>query len=96
MPGVPEFRFLTNHGNALLLIVRDPKIADREIAALLDITEQAARRVVTDLSRAGYVDITKEGRRSIYAIKSDPSLRPTFQGDEDLRALLGLLRERND
>ena len=38
---VPEFRFLTNHGNALLLIARDPRIRIRDIAALLDIPERA-------------------------------------------------------
>jgi hypothetical protein len=42
MPGIPEFRFLTNHGYALLLIVRDPRIRIREIAGLLDTTERAA------------------------------------------------------
>jgi len=36
---VPDFRFLTNHGNTLLLIARDPTIRIREIAALLDIPE---------------------------------------------------------
>ena len=38
---VPEFRFLTNHGNALLLIARDPRIRIRDIAAQLDIPERA-------------------------------------------------------
>jgi hypothetical protein len=84
MPGVPEFKFFTDHGNALLLI-----------ADLLDITECVAQRVVADLSEAGYVDLVTEGHRNIYSIKTD--LRPhlPFQRDVDIRALLGLLREHN-
>jgi predicted DNA-binding transcriptional regulator len=95
MPGVPEFKFFTDHGNALLLIMRDPRIRIREIADLLDITECVAQRVVADLSEAGYVDLVTEGHRNIYSIKTD--LRPhlPFQRDVDIRALLGLLREHN-
>jgi DeoR/GlpR family transcriptional regulator of sugar metabolism len=93
MPGIPEFRFFTDHGNALLLILRDPSIRIREIADLLDVTECVARRVVTDLSEAGYVDRAAEGHRNIYSIKTDSALHLRLQRDADLGALLGLLRE---
>jgi predicted DNA-binding transcriptional regulator len=96
MPGIPEFRFLTNHGNALLLIMRDPRIRIREIADLLDLTERAAQRVVADLSKAGYVDLVKVGRRNIYSIKTDLPLHLPFQRDVDIKALLCLLREHNN
>jgi len=96
MPGFPEFRFLTNHGNALLLIMRDPMIRTQEIADLLDITERAAQQVVTDLSKAGYVDLMREGRQNLYSIKTDLPLHLPFQRDVDIKALLGILREHND
>ena len=35
-----DFRLLTNHGNALLLIARDPRARLRDIAAALVITER--------------------------------------------------------
>jgi predicted transcriptional regulator len=95
MPGVPEFRFLTDHGNALLLIMRDPSIRISEIADLLDLTERAAQRIVADLSKAGYIDFVREQDRSIYSIKTDLPLHLPFQRDMDIRALLGLLREHN-
>jgi predicted DNA-binding transcriptional regulator len=96
MPGIPEFRFLTNHGNALLLIIRDPRIRIREIAELLDISEHAAQRVVADLSKAGYLDLRKEGRRNIYSVKTDLPLHLPFQRDVDIKALLRLIREHNN
>ena len=95
MPGVPEFRFFTDHGNALLLILRDPSIRIREIADLLDVTECVAQRVVADLSEAGYVDLVTQGHRNIYSIKTDSPLRLPLKRDADIRALLGLLREHN-
>jgi hypothetical protein len=95
MPGVPEFRFFTDHGNALLLILRDPSITIGEIADLLEITECVATRIVTDLSEAGYVDLVTEGHRNIYSIKTDSPLHLPLQRDADLRALLGLIREHN-
>jgi DNA-binding IclR family transcriptional regulator len=62
---VPDCRFLTNHGNTLLLIARDPRIRIRAIAALLDIPERAAQLIVSDLTRTGYVDSERQGRRNV-------------------------------
>jgi DNA-binding transcriptional regulator LsrR (DeoR family) len=95
MPGVPEFRFFTDHGNTLLLIFRDPGIQIREIAKLLDITECVAQRVVTDLSEAGYVDVGMEGHRNIFSVRTDAPLPLPLRRDANLRALLGLLREHD-
>ena len=69
-PGEPEFRFVTNHGNVLLLIARDQRIRIRDIASMLDITERAAQRIVADLSNAGYINREREGRRNVYSLKT--------------------------
>ena len=87
----PQFRFLTNHGNTLLLIARDARIRIRDIARLLDITERAAQRIVADLSRTGYLQRGREGRRNVYSVKTDLPLHLPFQRDIDIRALLGIL-----
>jgi predicted DNA-binding transcriptional regulator len=91
MMRMPEFRFLTNHGNALLLVARDPRIRISDIASLLDITERAARRVVADLTKSGYLDREKDGRRSVYRVKTDLPLHLPFQRDRDIKSLLELL-----
>jgi len=87
----PQFRFLTNHGNTLLLIARDARIRIRDIARLLDITERAAQRIVADLSKTGYLQRGREGRRNVYSVKTDLPLHLPFQRDTDIRALLGIL-----
>jgi hypothetical protein len=88
---VPDFRFLTNHGNTLLLIARDPHIRIREIAALLGIPERAAQRIVGDLKNTGYIDSERQGRRNVYRVRTDRPFNLPFQRDIDIDALLGML-----
>jgi predicted ArsR family transcriptional regulator len=88
---VPDFRFLTNHGNTLLLIARDPTIRIREVAALLEIPERAAQRIVSDLTKTGYIDSERQGRRNVYSVRSDRPFNLPFQRDIDINALLGML-----
>ena len=93
---IPEFRFLTNHGNTLLLIARDSRIRIRDIASLLDITERAAQRIVADLAKAGYVNREREGRRNVYSVKTELPLGLPFQRDIDIRSLLGILADTDE
>jgi hypothetical protein len=93
---VPDFRLLTNHGNTLLLIARDPRIRVRELATLLDITERAAQRIVADLISTGYLDREREGRRNVYHIRSHLPLRLPFQRDLDVESLLAIMATPED
>jgi DNA-binding MarR family transcriptional regulator len=63
---VAEWSFLTNHARALLCIARDPGVRLRDIAATLGITERTAFGIVADLTEAGYVLKTRDGRRNRY------------------------------
>ena len=96
MGTVPDFRLLTNHGNALLLIARDPRIRVRDLATLLDITERAAQRVVTDLISTGYLDREREGRRNVYQVRTHLPLRLPFARDLDVRSLLAIMATPDD
>jgi DNA-binding MarR family transcriptional regulator len=87
----PEFRLLTNHGNALLLIARDPRIRLRDIANILEITERRAQRIVTDLVQTGYLEREREGRRNVYRVALHLPLRLPFQSDIDLGTLMAIL-----
>lgn len=71
-PGaMPPFSFLTNHAMALLHVAQDPRARMRDIAADLGITERAAQRIVGDLVESGYVSRSREGRRNLYAVRTD-------------------------
>jgi MarR family len=87
----PEFQLMTNHGNALLLIARDPDIRLRDIASVLGITERRAQRIVSDLVTTGYIERERIGRRNLYRVAAKLPLRLPFQGNVDLGSLLAIL-----
>lgn len=86
-----DFAFLTNHGEALLLIADDPRIRMRDVARALDITERATQRIVADLIRAGYLDREREGRRNVYTVRTGMPLTLPIQRDVDIGSLLAVL-----
>jgi len=91
MRTVSDFRLLTNHGNTLLLIARDPRIRLRDIAAALEITERRVQGIVVELVSTGYLTREREGRRNFYHVASHLPLRLPFQGDVDLASLLAIV-----
>jgi DNA-binding IscR family transcriptional regulator len=93
---VTTWNFLTNHGRALLCIARSPDVRIRDIAATLGITERRAHGIVTDLTDAGYLIKTKEGRRNRYEIQSHlPIPEPTGR-ERAIGEVLELLGGRLD
>ena len=96
MRTVPDFRLLTNHGNLLLLIARDPRIRIRDMATLLDITERAAQRIVADLVSTGYLDREREGRRNVYRVRTHLPLRLPFQRNLDVKSLLAIMATEDE
>jgi hypothetical protein len=83
-----QWRFLSNHAQALLCIADDPSIRLREIAASLGITERAAHRIVTDLVDDGYLSRRREGRRNHYTVRSHRPLRAPLVRDRKVADLL--------
>jgi hypothetical protein len=75
-----------------LCIARDPDARLRDIAAKLAITERRAHDIVSDLTEAGYVLKTKDGRRNRYEVQAhlplpEPNSRERAIGD--VLSLLG-------
>jgi DNA-binding MarR family transcriptional regulator len=91
--GRPSWIFLSNHGNVLLCIARDPRIRISEISDQVGIGERAAQKIVADLVADGYVVRVKEGRRNRYEINPRARLRhPLFQ-DLEIAPLIDALRD---
>lgn len=86
-----EWSFLTNHARVLVCIAHDPGVRLREIAATLGITERSAFAIVTDLSEAGYVVKTKDGRRNRYSIQTHLPLRHAVGREPTIGEMLELL-----
>lgn len=88
-----NWSFLTNHGQALLCIAKDPGTRLRDIADALQITERRAQGIVTDLTEAGYVKKGREGRRNRYEVLAHLPLRAAVGPDLTVGELLNLFVE---
>lgn len=87
--------FLSNHGNVLLCIARDPRIRISEIADNVGIGERAAQKIVADLVAEGYLARTKEGRRNRYEVNPRGHLRHPLFADLQIAPLIDALRDGN-
>jgi DNA-binding transcriptional regulator PaaX len=90
-----EFTFLTNYAHVLLLIAADTHILMRELAASVGITERAIQRIVEDLTLAGYLVVTKDGRRNHYQVRMDSPLRHQLESHCKVGDLINVVFPRN-
>ena len=88
---MPEWTFLTNHALVLSHIARNPRITGLALANAIGITERATRKIIADLSDAGYITKKREGRCNRYRINSDLRLRHPSHGETAVGALLRAL-----
>ena len=96
-PGGHGVASLTNHGNTLLLIARNPrKLASGTSPTSWASPSAPAQRIVADLASTGYIDREREGRRNLYHVRTHLPLRLPFQGDLDVRSLLAILETADD
>jgi len=93
MPVIPEpsWTFLTNHAHVILAISAESQIRIRDIAAQVGITERAAHRIVSDLELAGYLKVSKIGRRNEYSVVRNLPLRHPAERHHRIGELLKVL-----
>jgi DNA-binding MarR family transcriptional regulator len=89
-----SWTFLTNHAHVLLAIAAEPDILLREIAQRVGITERATHRIVAELGDAGYLKVTKVGRRNTYTVVRDRPLRHPAEQHHRIGELLKVLSHR--
>ncbi len=91
MEPVIEWKFLTNHGRALLCVAHDPDVRLRDIAATLGITERRAFAIVNDLADAGYVVKQRVGRRNRYMVQRHLPIPDAIEQGRAIGEILELL-----
>jgi DNA-binding IclR family transcriptional regulator len=87
----PAWTFLTNHAHVLVCIAQDPDSRLSTIAQRVGITERATHRIVHDLIAAGFMSVTKVGRRNRYTIDVDRPLRHPVESHHLLRTVFAPL-----
>ena len=85
---MPGWTFITRHAVALSLIAKHPRITAIELANQMRITERGVRKIIADLSAAGYIGKKREGRGLRYTIDPALSLRQVIYRDVAIGDLL--------
>lgn len=80
--------FFTNHGHVLIYLAEHPEARVRDVAVAVGITERAAQSNLRDLVDAGYVAVTKTGRRNSYRVDRDRRLRHPAEDGHTVGELL--------
>jgi hypothetical protein len=87
----PGWTFLSNHGQVLVCIARDPAIRLRDIGDRVGITERAAYRIVAELAGAGYITRKRAGRRNHYTSNAHFPLPDRVAREQSVGELLAIL-----
>jgi predicted transcriptional regulator len=85
-----NWTFLSNHGHVIVQISQHPDIKLTELAAQVGITERRVREIIGDLRDAGYLEVTKSGRRNAYRVMPKKPLRHSAEATHTLAELLGV------
>ena len=88
----PGWTFLSNHAHVLIAASRDPDLRQRDISALVGITEGAVQRILHDLEEAGYVRRERMGRRNRYRVDRDRPLRHPLEQPHTIEELLAAVQ----
>ena len=84
----PGWTFLSNHAHVLIYVLRNPSARLRDIGDAVGITERFAHTVVGDLVEAGYLTVTRTGRRNAYSVHATLNLRHPLESDFSVGELL--------
>ena len=90
----PRWTFLTNHGQLLLCIAKEPRLTVREIGERIGITERAAHRIVAELETSGYLSRERNGRRNHYTIKPHLPLPDSVAREQQVGDLLAVFAKQ--
>jgi len=93
---MPEWTFITRHAVALSLIAKHSRITALELGTQMGITERAVRKIIADISAAGYIGKKREGRGMKYTINPDLSLRQASHREIAIGDLLSSLGWKRD
>jgi DNA-binding MarR family transcriptional regulator len=90
----PGWTFLSNHGHVLIYIGKNPEALVRDIAHEVGITERRALGILKDLEEAGYISITRNGRRNQYKVNSRGRFRHPMEASKPISALLSIFTRK--
>jgi len=88
MESKKSWTFLSNHGHVMVQISQNSELKVKEIAEIVGITERSTQSILADLEEAGYIEVTRSGRRNNYRINRNLKLRHPSEANKSIGLLL--------
>ncbi len=89
---VGKWTFLTNHSHVLICLAKQGDLRIRDLALTVGITERTVQIILADLEEAGFLKITKEGRRNFYLVIKTMPLRHPVESHRTVNDLIKLVQ----
>jgi predicted ArsR family transcriptional regulator len=86
-----DWTFFSNYGHVLVCLARNNQVRLRDVALEVGITERAVQKIVKDMQEAGFLTVSKQGRRNRYRINRRKSLRHGLESHCNVGKLLALV-----
>jgi len=86
-----DWTFFSNYGHVLVCLAKNQDTRLRDVAAEVGITERAVQKIVHDLQQAGFLEVSKHGRRNRYKINRRKALRHDLESHCTVGKLLALI-----
>ena len=80
-----SWTFFTNYGHVLFLLAQEPDITVREMSIKVGITERAIQRILSDLEKDNFIEVTKVGRQNTYKVNLDRHLRHDLEKNTTIK-----------
>jgi DNA-binding MarR family transcriptional regulator len=85
--------FLTNHAHVFLCVAKNNSARLRDIADAVGITERAVHGIIADLTKAGYIDVKRDGRCNRYVTHPEKPLRHPIESHRLAADLIRLVED---
>lgn len=84
--------FLSNHGHVMVQLNQNPDLKVKEIAEKVGITERSTQSILADLEEAGYITVTRQGRRNTYKVNQNLKFRHPTESNKSIGHLLKIFK----
>jgi DNA-binding IclR family transcriptional regulator len=89
-PQKKQWSLLSRHGQALVLLAKNPELRVVDLARLMGISERSARLLITSLNRSKILQVHKAGRNNTYQIDFGLELPNEMERSISLKTIVDL------
>jgi DNA-binding IscR family transcriptional regulator len=82
---------LSRHGQALVLLAKNPHLRVIDLANLMGISERSARLLITSLNRSKILQVRKAGRNNTYQVDFALQLPSEMERSISLKTIVDLV-----